>query len=125
SRYAAYLDLPADQFVMTLVEHWPNSIGGTPPVVVVHDGPINGNRATDTATGTLAPPAVVDDLSTRAVPLSISTSAAPPPSIGLPIFEGRHNTTAQVPLVMADTGITPAIKAAPDQGLGILVIRAL
>jgi Helix-turn-helix domain len=127
SQYAAFLDLPGDQFVMTLVEHWPNSLGGTPPVVVVHDGPINGNRATDTATGTgtLAPPAVVDDLSTRAVPVSVTTSAAPPTSIGLPVFEGRHNSTAQVPMVMADTGVTPAIKRTPDDGLGIVIVRSL
>src|ERR1019366_233686 len=73
SRYAAFLSLPGDQFVMTLVEHWPNAPTGAPPVVVVHDGPSNGNRATDTAVGTLARPAPAappDDLSTRAVPLS-------------------------------------------------------
>jgi cytoskeletal protein RodZ len=126
SRYAAFLNLPGDQFVMTLVEHWPNAHSGAPPVVVVHDGPANGNRSTDTAVGALAASApVVDDLSTRAVPLSVSTSTAPPTSIGLPILEGRHNSTAQVPMVMADTGVTPAVRGAPVEGLGIVVVRSL
>jgi cytoskeletal protein RodZ len=128
SHYAAFLNLPGDQFVMTLVEHWPSAATGAPPVVVVHDGPTNGNRGADTAVGTLAPPlpqVPVDDLSTRAVPLSVSTSTGRPTSIGLPVFEGRHNSTAQVPTVMADTGVTPAITRAPIDGLGIVVVRAL
>jgi cytoskeletal protein RodZ len=128
SRYAAFLNLPGDQFVMTLVEHWPNSLNGAPPVVVVHGGPANGNRATDTAVGTLAPPvatAPVDDLSTRAVPLSVSASTVPPSNYALPLFEGGHNSTAQVPMVMADTGVTPAIGREAVDGLGLVFVRAL
>lgn len=128
SRYAAFLNLPGDQFVMTLVEHWPNALYGAPPVVVVHGGPANGNRATDTAVGTLAPPAApvpVDDLSTRAVPLSVSASTVPPSNFGLPILDGRNNSTAQVPTVMADTGVTPAVKRAAPDGLGLVFVRAL
>ena len=70
-------------------------------------------------------PATVDDLSTRAVPLSIPTSAGPPTSVGLPVFEGRHNSTAQVPMVMADTGETPAVRRAPVDRLLMVVVRAL
>ena len=124
SRYATFLNLPGDQFVMTLVEHWPNTSNVGPPVMVVHDAPTNGNRATETASGTL-PVAAADDLSTRAVPLSVSTSTAPHTSIDLPIMEGRHNSTAQVPMVMADTGVTPAGKRAPVDGFGMVVVRAL
>jgi transcriptional regulator with XRE-family HTH domain len=125
SRYAAFLSLPGDQFVMTLVEHWPNAPTGAPPVVVVHDGPANGNRATDTAVEMLAPAAPPDDLSTRAVPLSVSTSTGPPTSVGLPILQGLHHSTAQVPTVMADTGVTPAVRREPVNGLGIVVVRSL
>lgn len=125
NRYAAFLNLPGDQFVMTLVEHWPNASNGGPPVMVGHETPTNANRAAETAIGTLPAPAPPDDLSTRAVPLSVSTSTAPPTSIGFPIIEGRHNSTAQVPMVMADTGVTPAVKRAPVDGFGIVVVRAL
>ncbi|HXR54475.1 MAG TPA: helix-turn-helix transcriptional regulator [Acidimicrobiales bacterium] len=127
SRYAAFLNLPGDQFVMTLVEHWPSAATGASPMVV-QGGPTNGNRAPDTAVGTLAPPlspATVDDLSKRAVPLSVPTSTARPTSVGLPVFEGRHNSTAQVPMVMADTGVTPAVGRAPVDRLGMVVVRAL
>lgn len=123
SRYAGFLNLPGDQFVMTLVEHWPNTSNVGMPMMVVHDEPTNGNRSTETAIGTL--PAAADDLSTRAVPLSVSTSTAPHTSIDLPIMEGRHNSTAQVPMVMADTGVTPAVKRAPVDGFGMVVVRAL
>jgi cytoskeletal protein RodZ len=111
SRYAAFLNLPGDQFVMTLVEHWPSAGTGIPPVVVVHDGPVNGSRP--------------DDLSNRAVPLSVSTSSSPPTSVGIPVVEGRHNATAQVPLTMADTGVTRAITGQPVDGIGVVVVRAL
>jgi hypothetical protein len=121
------LNLPADQFVMVLVEHWPSALGGAPPVAV-HDAPPNGNRATDTAVKTLVPPAArapVDDLSTRAVPLSVSASTGRIPSFPLPVSEGRYNSTAQVPMVMADTGVTPAVRRDPIDGLGLIFVRAL
>jgi len=121
SRYAAFLNLPGDQFVMTLVEHWPSAGTGIPPVVV-HDGPVNGSRPTESVVGTVARP---DDLSTRAVPLSVSTSSSPPTSVGIPVVEGRHNATAQVPLTMADTGVTRAITGQPMDGIGVVVVRAL
>ncbi len=128
SQYAAFLNLPGDQFVMVLVEHWPSAVSSAPPVVVVHDGPPNGNRATDTAVKTLSPPAArapVDDLTTRAVPLSVSASTGRTPSIDLPVSHGRYNSTAQVPVVMADTGVTPAVRPDPIDGLGLVFVRAL
>ena len=75
--------------------------------------------------GTLAPRALVDDLSTRAVPLSVSTGTGSPTSTGLAVFEGRHNSTAPVPMVMADTGVTPAIRRGAVDGLGMVLVRAL
>jgi len=88
SRYAGFLNLPGDQFVMTagrtLAQHLERRDAD--------DGRARRadqrNRSTETAIGTL--PAAADDLSTRAVPLSVSTSTAPHTSIDLPIMEGRH-----------------------------------
>jgi Helix-turn-helix domain len=127
SHYAAYLHLPGDQFVMTMVEHWPVAATNGSPVVVVHDGPVGGAYPDNTAVGTLAPPGrpMTDDLSTRAVPLSMPVGAPLPTSIGLPVFEGRHNSTAQVPTVMADTGRTQAIRGDRSDGIGMVLVRAL
>jgi hypothetical protein len=127
SRYAAFLNLPGDQFVMTMVEHWPASTTSASPVAVVHDAPAGVAYGESTAVGTLAPPAPpsADDLSTRAVPLSMPTGARLPTSIGLPIFEGRHNSTAQVPTVMADTGKTQAIRRGASDGIVMVLVRAL
>lgn len=123
SRYAAFLNLPGDQFVMTLVEHWPGS-----PVPFA-SGAMTGP---DTAVGTIAPPVPVpsgppaaEDLSTRAVPVSVPVGPGLPTSIGLPVFEGRHNSTAQVPTVMADTGKTQAIRRGGPDGLVMVLVRSL
>jgi len=128
SRYATFLNLPADQFVMVLVEHWPSALSGSPPTALVHDASTNGTAATDTAVKTLVPAsalAPIDDLATRAVPLSVSTSTGRIPSVPLPASGDRHNSTAQVPMVMADTGVTPAVRADPIDGLGLIFVRAL
>jgi len=128
-RYAAFLGLPGDQFVMTLVEHWPNAPAAAAAVSAAHDTSqtlISG----DTTVGTIAPPAPPvptrpGSLPSRAVPLSIPSSGAPPTSVGLPIFEEPHNSTAQVPLVMADTGKTPAVRRGRSDGLLMAFVRAL
>jgi cytoskeletal protein RodZ len=128
SRYATFLNLPADQFVMVLVEHWPSALSGSPPAALMHGASTNGTAATDTAVKTLVPAAAlapIDDLATRAVPLSVSTSTGRLPSFPLPASGGRHNSTAQVPMVMADTGVTPAVRADPIDGLGLIFVRAL
>lgn len=119
SRYAGFLGLPADQFVMVLVEHWPAVAGA--PVVVVHDGAPSvplGARSAPARAG-------VDAGVTRAVPLSIPSHGAPPTSVGLPIVTERHDATAQVPLVMADTGQTPAVRRGAFDGFLMLFVRAL
>ncbi|MGH8994655.1 MAG: helix-turn-helix domain-containing protein [Acidimicrobiales bacterium] len=134
SRYAAFLHLPGDRFVMTLVEHWPGS-----PVPVTSGATTGVMNGPDTALGTIAPPApassppapasspplAVDDLSTRAVPVSVPVGPGPPTSIGLPIVAGRHNSTAQVPSVMADTGKTQAIRRGAPDGLLMVLVRSL
>jgi cytoskeletal protein RodZ len=121
SRYAVFLNLPGDQFVMTLVEHWPASV---PQAIAPQNGaPVVG----DTGVGTLvaAPPA--DDLATRAVPVSLpETAGLPTSAVGLPrVFEGRHTSTAPVPLVMADTGRTPTVKRDVPDGLLMAFIRGI
>jgi len=121
SRYAAFLQLPGEQFVMTLVEHWPTGAGA--PAPAVHNGQSPGSAASAPRN---APPrrARPDDLSTRAIPLTRHEDKVT--SVGLPIVEGRHNSTAQVPMVMADTGVTPAIRRRlPADGLLMVVVRSL
>jgi cytoskeletal protein RodZ len=121
SRYAAFLNLPGDQFVMTLVEHWPAS-----SVPVTTGAPTGVMSGPVTAVGTITPPAPsADDLSTRAVPVSVPAGPQLPSSVGLPIFEGRHSSTAQVPTVMADTGKTQAIRRGAPDGLGMVLVRSL
>jgi transcriptional regulator with XRE-family HTH domain len=121
SRYASFLDLPGDQFVMVLVEHWPAASGA--PVVVVHDGPGTPPAAPATRQGAALSPA--EAIATRAVPLSIPSHGAPPTSVGLPIVTERHDATAQVPLVVADTGQTPAVRRRLTDGFVMVVVRAL
>jgi Helix-turn-helix domain len=121
SRYAAFLDLPGDQFVMTMVEHWP---AAAPAAMVAP----NGTSITpDTAVGTLVGAPVVDEIVTRVVPVSLpETAGLPTSALGLPrVFEGRHTSTAPVPLVMADTGRTPAVKRGGPDGVLVPIIRGL
>ncbi len=121
SRYAAFLGLPSDQFVMTLVEHWP---AAPHPMVASNGAPV----MSDTAVGVRgAPAAIAGDLSTRAVPLSTpETANIPTSALGLPrVFEGRHTSTAPVPMIMADTGQTPAVKRGGPDGLLMALIRGL
>lgn len=120
SRYANFLHLPADQFVMTLVEHWPTAPAS---VAATNGGPVMTDTVATTRPGSAVAPG---DLSTRAVPVSMPTTASIPTSaMGLPkVAEGRHATTAPVPIVMADTGRTPAVRRAND-GLLVSFIRAL
>ncbi|MGH9047458.1 MAG: helix-turn-helix domain-containing protein [Acidimicrobiales bacterium] len=124
SRYAAFLHLPGDQFVMTLVEHWP-----APGITSAIAGTNGLQAATDTGVGvraTAPPPPAVSDLSTRAVPLSNYPTSGIATSIGLPpVLEGRHSSTAPVPTVMADTGRTPAIRRGGPDGLLMVFVRSL
>ncbi len=121
SRYAAFLNLPGDQFVMTMVEHWP---AAAPPAMVTPNG---ASVTADTAVGTLVGAQVADDIATRVVPVSLpETAGIPTSALGLPrVFEGRHDSTAPVPMVMADTGRTPAIKRGGPDGLLVPLIRGL
>ena len=63
--------------------------------------------------------------STRAVPVSVPAGPGLPTSVGLPIFEGRHSSTAQVPTVMADTGKTQAVRRGAPDGLLMVLVRSL
>ncbi len=123
--YASFLGLPGDQFVVTLVEHWPVA-PYTLPVVVVHDDADGTGRLTTVGTPPPAssPPASSPgpELETKAIPLSMPKRVAPPTSVGLPVFTERHSSTAQVPVVMADTGKTPAVRQ--GDGFGMAAVRA-
>ncbi|MGH9110244.1 MAG: hypothetical protein ACRDY3_12410, partial [Acidimicrobiales bacterium] len=59
------------------------------------------------------------------VPLSIPSHGAPPTSVGLPFAAERHDATAQVPRVMADTGQTPSVRRRLADGFAMVVVRAL
>jgi cytoskeletal protein RodZ len=121
SRYAAFLELPGEQFVMTLVEHWPTVAGASAPAVVVHNGQALGSPVGAPVNAAAGRP---DDLSTRAIPLTRHEDRAT--SVGLPVVEGRHSSTAQVPTVMADTGVTPAVRRRlPSDGLLMVLVRSL
>ncbi len=122
SRYANFLNLPADQFVMTLVEHWPTA----PSHAMAAP---NGRPASSGVIATPAPPPAApsaNDLSTRAIPISMpETASIPTSALGLPkVTEGRHATTAPVPIVMADTGRTPVVRRG-NESLLVSFIRGL
>jgi len=123
SRYAAFLQLPGEQFVMTLVEHWPSGAAAPAPAVVAHNGQPPGSSAP----APLRAPAHhtrAEDLSTRAIPLTRHDDGVT--AVGLPVVGGRHNSTAQVPMVMADTGVTPAVRRRlPSDGLLMVLVRSL
>jgi hypothetical protein len=122
SRYATFLGLPADQFVMVLVEHWPAATGA--PIVVVHDGP-GTPPAINLGAPAVALQGPAEAGTTRAVPLSVPTPSAPPTSAGLPIGTEGNDSTAQVPLVMADTGQTPVARRRMIDGFVMVLVRAL
>ncbi len=119
--YASFLGLPGDQFVVTLVEHWP-AAPNTVPVVVVHDDTDGTGRLAADRTPRATTPTGAE-LETKAIPLSMPKRDAPPTSAGLPVLTERHSSTAQVPVVMADTGKTPAVRRNGD-GLGMALVRA-
>jgi len=133
SRYAAFLDLPSDQFVMTLVEHWPTGAAGPAPVVVVHNGPATTATTeppVSAPAAPLIPRAPADDLSAPVVSPPAPANGSRPtsigvPAVGTPVLEGRHNTTAPVPTVMADTGVTPAVRRTVGDGLLMVFVRSL
>jgi hypothetical protein len=127
-RYADSLDLPGERFVLVMVEHWPDdevvtssvgALGATGEVVAVAAG--------SAAPTTVAGPEVGGLF---LVPDTLTTTAALPaqPAVtGLPSAQVATATnggiawagngtsgdasTDQVPLVLADTGVTPAVRA--------------
>src|SRR5579875_1250254 len=101
SRYASFLGLPADQLVLSLVEAWPagQSAAATAPVP------------------TVAP-------QTTAIALTAARPRPPTPPSTI-VVSDRHGSTAQVPVVMADTGRTPAVRASSDDGVAMALVRGL
>lgn len=116
SRYATFLQLPADQLVMSLVEAWPAraTLAATAPVM-----------APPTEPSTTVMPSTTPGLPpTRAIPLTAPRRAPAGSAVHVPPTS-LHGSTAQVPAVLADTGRTQAVRAGADDGPGMAFVRAL
>ncbi len=115
-RYADYLGLPGDRYSLSLVDLWPATPTGSGPVVVVKT-PATSAAATGAG--------VARGVDTGAVPvIAVSRSPAAPAAAGAAASdpygtaavtgdEGVHSNTAQVPLAVVDTGVTPVVPGAP------------
>jgi hypothetical protein len=120
-RYADSLDLPGERYVLVMVEHWPDdevvatsvlTIGAPGEAVSMGAGPIT----TTTTAVTTGPEAN----SLFLVPDTLTTTAALP-AHPVPTANGAaawanskadgDASTDQVPIVLADTGVTPAVRA--------------
>lgn len=106
-RYADYLGLPGDRYALSLIDLWPATPLSSGPVVVVQapvaSSPVAAGAARGTKTGAVPVIAV-----SRRPPAAPSTSVATG-------AEGVHSNTAQVPLAVVDTGVTPAVPGRPAQ----------
>jgi cytoskeletal protein RodZ len=122
-RYADSLDLPGERYVLVMVEHWPDDAIVTASVLAVGAG-ADGVAVASAPVATLAP----ETSSLFLVPDSLTSTAAleaqpAPATNGTPPWaaapaDGDANTD-QVPLVLADTGVTPAVRAwRPRAGVG-------
>jgi len=117
SRYASFLGLPADQLVLSLVEAWPagQSAAATAPVPT-------GASVTGTGAATAPVPTVAPQTTAIALTAARPRPPTPPSTI---VVSDRHGSTAQVPVVMADTGRTPAVRASSDDGVAMALVRGL
>lgn len=107
-RYADFLGLPGDRYVVVLVDHWPASATVMPPVVSVNGIP----AAMGAPTGAVAAPVTPAPVSARddaggngvAPPTSLMTGPVGTADVG--------PATAQVPGLLQDTGVQPAVPPA-------------
>jgi transcriptional regulator with XRE-family HTH domain len=104
-RYADFLGLPGDRFVLALVEHWPSPGGpaGAAPLMVPVAAPAEARPVSVAVQWPSTP--------------SVTTGALPPGAVtrltsGPTLHTQVPSVTAQVPLVV-NTGVTPAVRAAP------------
>jgi hypothetical protein len=139
-RYADSLDLPGERYVLVMVEHWPDdeivtasvAVGagtegvgvavGTESVAVGTESVAVGTESV--AVGTVAPETsslflVPDSLTSTAVLPAQPAPATNGAAAWAATAAGGDANTDQVPLVLADTGVTPAVRAwRPRAGLG-------
>lgn len=104
-RYADFLGLPGDRYALSLIDLWPALAAGSGPVVVVQAPPTSSAATVGAARST----------KTGAVPvIAVSRRPAGGPSTSTATGgEGVHPNTAQVPLAVVDTGVTPAVPGRP------------
>ena len=127
-RYADSLDLPGERFVLVMVEHWPDDEVATSSIGALSAaGEIVAVAAGSAAPATVAGPEVGGLF---LVPDTLTTTAAlpaQPAATGLPSAQvvtatnsgvawagngtSGDASTDQVPLVLADTGVTPTVRA--------------
>lgn len=115
-RYADFLGLPGERFVIALVDHWPAQSTPSPPIAAFQP-PAAGLDPGRPVIGTGAH----SPLDTGTTPVAL---AVPGPGAGAqdrtvtdlhdtatanPLAASVHSNTAQVSLTMADTGVTPAL----------------
>jgi Helix-turn-helix domain len=130
-RYADSLGLPGERYVLVMVEHWPDDEVVTSSVLTMDvQGEAVAMGAGPIATATTAVTTGPEANSLFLVPETLTTTAALP-AYALPAANGSADgdtvangaaawangsadgdaTTDQVPIVLADTGVTPAVRA--------------
>ncbi|HMD46770.1 MAG TPA: RodZ domain-containing protein [Acidimicrobiales bacterium] len=134
-RYADALGLPGDSYVLAVVDHWPTVV--TVPPATYGDAPTSATPAASPAgTGETVAVPVVAAAAVR-TPTSVPGTGqgvgetfvggtSPPPG-GVYVASsqtGVHNFTS--PLVIADTGVTPAVPSTRRRRSGrIIFLRVL
>jgi hypothetical protein len=104
-RYADFLGLPGDRYVIALVDYWPAQSTQAPPIVALQATGAGAAGAQPTGSGTEP---------TGAVPIATAVSGThiPPPSTTTTprvAASPPDPAATQTPLGMADTGVTPVI----------------
>lgn len=133
-RYANSLDLPGERYVLVMVEHWPDdevvgasvlAVGGSEALagseavagseaLAVGGGPVT-TVVPETSSLFLVPDSLTSTVTLPAQPAPTTNGAA----AWAAAPAGGDANTDQVPLVLADTGVTPAVRAwRPRAGLG-------
>jgi hypothetical protein len=120
--YADALGLEGNAYALLLIDLWP-SYGGGPPVVVVQGTSLSDVSAAG-APGAVAPATAPTDGDTAMVPISAAAAATAPPPPARTTVRAAPSTVHRVggtsdpgvagamPMVLADTGVTPAIPVA-------------